>query len=177
MSIALPTLTSPAFISASIAVCMLSGVAPSASVAESGSAPLVSSSGSASVVTDTSINPASRLCLTAFLRDPLAVGGRVDPLFVDEPHSPLCFPFVVQLRRCCAIPALAVVWVGSYYLHGAIPSLHYAKPSASQLRRPGAPATSLSTAPFSTAFAPFWSADQLYVAPLFASTRIRTSER
>ncbi|KAE9056668.1 hypothetical protein PF006_g32616, partial [Phytophthora fragariae] len=86
MSIALPTLTSPAFISASIAVCMLSGVAPSASAAESWSALLVSSSGSASDATDTSINPASRRVTLALTRSrsvpASAAPGASPPSFV-----------------------------------------------------------------------------------------------
>ncbi|KAE8889796.1 hypothetical protein PF005_g28000 [Phytophthora fragariae] len=83
----------------------------------------------------------------------------------------------MQLRRCCAIPTSSVVWVCPYCPHGAIPSLHFAKPSVSRLRPLGAPATSLSIAPFPTAIVPFWSADQLCVALLCASARIRTSER
>ncbi|KAE8898304.1 hypothetical protein PF001_g25063 [Phytophthora fragariae] len=94
MIIALPTLTSPAFISVSIAVCMLSGVAPSASVAESWSALLVSSSESASDVTDTSINPASRLITLVLTRSrsvpASAVPGASPPSFV--PFSPLVAP-------------------------------------------------------------------------------------
>ncbi|KAE9170419.1 hypothetical protein PF002_g30093 [Phytophthora fragariae] len=106
MSIALPTLTSPAFISVSIAVCMLSGVAPSASVADSWSALLVSSSESASNVTDTSINPASHLITLVLTRSRSVPASAVPGASPPSCHSRRWWPSArPPLRRRTSLAA------------------------------------------------------------------------